>query len=523
MRLTREFMLGRAAARDPAFDGVFLTCVRTTGIYCLPSCRARAPRPENVEHARSPDEARARGFRPCLRCRPDDRWAGRDRDRDGLLRALDAVRARPGDFEDVASFAAAAGVGATKLLQLCREHLHRAPAAALLDARLEAARHGLASSRRTVLAIALDSGFAGSSAFHENFRARFGTTPRGYRALLAADAFALTLPEGHPVGRCFAYQLRDPESLSERGDDRSLHLAARLDGRAAALSLQARAGARPTVRVRVSMVDGRAPGAAAMRAAHRLVTRVLRLDLDPRPGERALARDPRLRPLLRAARGLRPWGTPTAFDCLLFAILGQQVHLGFAHALRRGLTARCGERAGDLQAPPDAAAVAALDRADLLRLRSSGAKADAVLTAARAVATGALDLDALARGAAATAREQLVALRGIGPWTAHYTMLRGLGFADSLPVGDVVLAAEAQRVWELPERPDTAALAARSAPFAPHRGLLAFHLWRSAAARPAGAGAATRRRGGRARGGGYRDPSWQPTSVAQDPIAMGRT
>lgn len=59
--------------RDPRVDGAFFYAVRTTGVYCRPSCGARTPKRENVElHASAADAERA-GFRPCKRCRPDER------------------------------------------------------------------------------------------------------------------------------------------------------------------------------------------------------------------------------------------------------------------------------------------------------------------------------------------------------------------------------------------------------------------------------------------------------------------
>jgi AraC family transcriptional regulator of adaptative response / DNA-3-methyladenine glycosylase II len=484
MDLSRDFMLARAAARDPAYDGVFLTCVKTTGIYCLPSCRAKTPKPQNVEHCRTPEEARARGFRACRRCRPDDFYAGRAPLRDALLAALQRARSSPAEFASVGAFARAIGTGATKALELCRAHLHRPPAEVLLAARLGHARRALQATDRRVLDIALDAGFEGSSAFHANFRARFGTTPRGYRALLDGVQFALALPEPHATAAAFAYQTRDPESPCERGDERAFAKALVLAGRAALLDLR-RAGARVHVAVRCG--DGRAPGRAVMAAAHAAVVRMLRLDLDPAAGERALSRDPRLRPHVRRHRGLRPWGTATPFECVVWAILGQQVHLSFAQQLRAALVRRCGPpvggtvgaQSGGLVAHPDAAAVAALAVDDLLALQCSRQKAECLLAVARAVATGTLDLDALAAGAADVALAALQEHRGIGPWTANYVALRGLLFPDCLPVGDSALATAAASVFELPERPDGERLAALAARFSPHRGLFTFHLWRA--------------------------------------------
>jgi len=70
--LSREEMLRVMTARDAAYDGQFLVGVRTTGVYCLPSCRGRLPKPENVEFFADAESARRTGLRPCKRCRPED-------------------------------------------------------------------------------------------------------------------------------------------------------------------------------------------------------------------------------------------------------------------------------------------------------------------------------------------------------------------------------------------------------------------------------------------------------------------
>ncbi len=63
-------MLEALLARDASFDGVFITAVKTTGIFCRPTCPARRPLPENIEFYATPRDALVAGFRPCRRCRP---------------------------------------------------------------------------------------------------------------------------------------------------------------------------------------------------------------------------------------------------------------------------------------------------------------------------------------------------------------------------------------------------------------------------------------------------------------------
>ncbi|HLQ39306.1 MAG TPA: helix-turn-helix domain-containing protein, partial [Planctomycetota bacterium] len=374
------------------------------------------------------------------------------------------------------AFAARVGCGATKLTDLCRRHFHATPADVVVAARLAFARDRLATTRSSVLDVGLDAGFASSSAFHDNFRAHSGTTPREYRRLLQNRSFALTLPAGFPVADCLHWLSRTPDSACERRIGDTLHLALLLDGRPAVLSLQFTAA---LLRCRVQTV--RAPSPLAMRSAHATVVRLLNLAGDPRPARAVLAADARLLPLLRRRPGLRVFQHQSPFACLLWAILGQQVHLRLAAALRAAVVRAAGQPIGDLIAHPDAAAVAALDAAELRAMHCSRQKTDCLLAAAAAVADGTLDFTTLAAGSAASAASRLQALPGIGPWSSQYVLLRGLGFADALPAGDAALALAMQQLFALPQRPDAAVQQRLAAPFAPHRGLFTFHLWHALA------------------------------------------
>ncbi|MBK8097280.1 MAG: DNA-3-methyladenine glycosylase 2 family protein [Planctomycetes bacterium] len=477
MTLSREFMLARAAARDRRYDGVFLTCVRTTGIYCLPSCKARTPLPANVEHCVTPLEARARGFRACRRCRPDEFHAGRDPAHERLQTVLAAVRSRPGDFADAAAIASTLQVGVTKMAALFRQHLHASAGDTLLAARIAFACERLATSRARVLDIALDAGFASSSAFHDNFKRRTGTTPESYRRLLRADRFTLELPSAFPRAEFLRLWGRDAGGTCERLVDGVLHKAFALAGRPAVLSLAVRHG-RAECRV-----EGAGTGPEAMRQAHATVVRMLDFAGDPEPGIAHLRREPALRPLLRARPGLRLLPAATPWECLAWAIVGQQVNVAFAAALRSAWIERLGERIGDLYVHPSPSAAAALDVGALRRLRFSGPKATHLLTAAAAAAGPSLPLDDLKHATATQAGRQLAAVRGIGPWTVGYVLLRGFQFVDALPVGDVVLAQALQQTLGLQERPDADGVVAATAPFAPYRGQLTMHLWNAAAER----------------------------------------
>jgi 3-methyladenine DNA glycosylase/8-oxoguanine DNA glycosylase len=85
----------------------------------------------------------------------------------------------------------------------------------------------------------------------------------------------------------------------------------------------------------------------------------------------------------------------------------------------------------------------------------------------------------MAEGSAIAAERELTRVRGIGTWTARYMLMRGAGFADCAPVGDVALAAALQKLTEADERPDANEVVKLMRPFAPHRSLATCHLWAS--------------------------------------------
>jgi AraC family transcriptional regulator of adaptative response / DNA-3-methyladenine glycosylase II len=210
-------MIERMLASDPADNGAFIVGVRTTGIYCLPSCRPpRKPNPENVEFFATPEEARAAGLRACKLCRPDDFYLGQHAG-EALVEGLVAGMALdPGAYRNLSALTAAADVGASKLHELFRTHYHTTPAEMLARLRVVAARRMLLHGQRPVAEIAFEVGFESLSAFNENFRKYTAMTPAKYRRLPDEAVFELTLPDDYPLARILAYLGRDRNSLTER-------------------------------------------------------------------------------------------------------------------------------------------------------------------------------------------------------------------------------------------------------------------------------------------------------------------
>lgn len=167
-------------ARDAAADDAFFTCVKTTGVYCRPSCPARHPKPENVRFATTREEAEDLGFRPCRRCKPDE--AGRERRNAGIV--ADACRFIEAAEEPPSLDALAARSG------LSRFHFHRlfkgatglTPKAYADAERARRARAALSDGATSVTAAIYDAGFGSNGRFYEAADGMFGMTPSDFRA-----------------------------------------------------------------------------------------------------------------------------------------------------------------------------------------------------------------------------------------------------------------------------------------------------------------------------------------------------
>ena len=280
----------------------------------------------------------------------------------------------------------------------------------------------------------------------------------------------ITLPEGYRAADTLAFHGRDPESPSERVAGGVLRKAMWVGGGPGLL----------TVRFTESGAEAQgAPGAETT------LRRLLGLHLDPRPFEKAVKRDPLFGPLVKARPGLRVLLTATPFEALVWAILGQQINLALAFRLRRRVIERYGAEVEGLFAHPRPEDLAEADPEELGRMQVSRAKTACLIALSANVAAGRLPLDALAAWDAAEADARLRAEKGIGPWTSHYVLMRGLGLPDCVPLGDSALATALERRLSLGARPGVKEVAALMAPYAPHRSLASFHLWAALKGQPA--------------------------------------
>lgn len=465
MKLPEPMSWDRAEARKGKFDGKFILGVMTTGIYCLPSCAARPPKAQNVRLFTTEGQAKAAGLRACKRCRPDLYYKGEDENVALFQGLAERVAAAPENFADASALAKAAGVSLTKLGDLYRDHAHLAPVQWLRRARIKHAAAELLASGDRVAEIGFGAGFESESVFHRQFLSQMRMTPGAYRALDGAQIFMLHLPHLYRAREILAYHARDPESVSERSEENRIWKALHTAEGPAVLEISIEP-AQAWVRVHAE----KRLGHGSMAALHGAALKILALTHDVTSFETRHA------DFVQTRRGLRMPLLPTGFDALCWGIIGQQINVKFAAAMRREMVALAGEKIGDMRAHPTPERVADIGVPALAARRYSRSKAQYLIDAAAAVATGKLSVENLSEGSAIAAEKALTAQRGIGTWTARYVLMRG-GFADAAPVGDAALAAALQRLHNLPQRPDSDETARLMSAFAPHRSLATMHLW----------------------------------------------
>lgn len=455
----------RAEARKGKFNGKFILGVMSTGIYCLPSCAARPPKPQNVRLFTTEAGAKAAGLRACKRCRPDLYYKGEDENIALFQGLVSRVCAAPENFSDASALARETGVSLTKLGDLFRDHAHLAPVSWLRRMRVKRAASELLAGGDKVAEIGFGSGFESESVFHRQFLSQMRMTPGAYRALDGAEVFLLHLPVGYRAKEILAYHARDPQSLSERSEGNRIWKALHTGDGPAVLEMSIEPG-QAWVRVHAEAKLGH----SSMAALHGAALKILALTQDVRQFEARHAE------FVKNRRGLRMPLLPTGFDALCWGIIGQQINVKFASSLRREMVALAGEKIGDMRTHPSPERVANIGVPALASRRYSRSKAQYLIDAAGAVAAGKLDIENLGEGSAIAAEKTLTAQRGIGTWTARYVLMRA-GFADAAPVGDSALATALQRLHNLPERPDADESARLMSRFAPHRSLATMHLW----------------------------------------------
>ncbi len=175
--MSREEMWRAVEGRDASFDGKFVTAVRTTGIYCRPSCPSRHPKKENVEFYTTPEAAESAGYRSCKRCRP------RDADTPQVVyvkKACDYIRIHAGEKITLDDLAAEALVSAYHLQRTFKRVMGVSPRQYQEACRIERLKGELRIGTPVTKAV-YDSGYGSTSWLYSDSHAKLGMTPGTYR------------------------------------------------------------------------------------------------------------------------------------------------------------------------------------------------------------------------------------------------------------------------------------------------------------------------------------------------------
>ncbi len=207
------------------------------------------------------------------------------------------------------------------------------------------------------------------------------------------------------------------------------------------------------------------------------------LERDMRPFYELAARDPVLQGAAKAYAGLRVMGIPELFEALAWGIIGQQINLPFAYRLKRRLVERYGDAAvhggRTYYMFPAAEKVADLTVGAMDGLQLTVKKREYLIDTAQLIAGGKLTKSALLEaGSMRQAERMLTEIRGIGPWTANYVLMRCLRFADAFPIDDVGLQLAVKSVLGLDRKPFKSELVDLSAHWRGWEAYAVFYLWR---------------------------------------------
>ncbi len=466
-------------SRDRRFDGVFYTAVRTTGIYCRPSCPARTPAPSNVTFHPTAASAHGAGYRACKRCLPDATPGSPEWDvaADVAGRAMRLIADGLVDREGVDGLAARIGYTPRHLGRLLTQELGATPLGLARARRAHTARVLVETTDLPLTDVAFAAGFASVRQFNQTLRDIYAASPTQLRgrhdALPTRGVISVRLPVRTPYDARalldFLARRALPGVEVVRGDvyARTLRLPHGHGTVELELPHSTRAGETAVAGARFTLSDLRDFTAAAERTR-----RLLDADCDPVAVSSALGDDELLGPLIAGSPGLRVPGHVDGDEVAVRAVVGQQVSVAGA----RTVAGRFVQQWGDLIESdvvglthlfPSSAVLAARDPEELSMPRARGR---ALVALCAALAEGRIVLD---RGADRhDVRESLLALPGIGPWTADYIALRALGDPDVFLPTDIgirdalsALGQDPRRAGELSER------------WRPWRSYAQLHLW----------------------------------------------
>jgi AraC family transcriptional regulator of adaptative response / DNA-3-methyladenine glycosylase II len=458
-----------------------ISAVSTTGIYCRAGCVAR-PHVRNVTKYASSVSAEAAGYRACLRCRPDrePEWVPPESMPVPLRRAVGLISDGVLDTATEDELAAMVGFSPRHLRRLFLEHVGATPSFVARSRRAHFARSLIDDTSLSITEIAFASGFSSVRQMNRVVKEVFHFTPTDLRRRTksrvsnAADGglqLDLRLP---PL--TYANEIVDfleprctpgVENVESGVYRRTLELC----GHAGAIEIAPVAADLLRLTVHLPTYSGLVDVLARVR-------RLFGADMDHDTAMSALRAEPLIGSSVEAAPGTRITGSWDGFESAVRIVVGQQITVVGASTLTGRIAAACGRHVGgighlqlDRLFPRPEEIVAG----DLGNLGLTERRIDTLKRLADAVLVGDIDLAADAH----IVRASLVAIPGIGPWTAELVAMRVCRDRDAFPASDLGIRKGASALvgGDLMSAKDVEALAER---WQPHRALAAAHLWRAA-------------------------------------------
>lgn len=468
-------------SRDARFDGLFITAVRSTGIYCRPSCPARTPKASNVQFFATSAAAHEAGYRACKICLPDAAPGSPDWNRRGDVsaRAMRLIASGVIDREGVSGLAARLGYSSRHLTRILTSELGAGPLALGRAQRAQTARMLLAGTELSMSDVAFSAGFSSVRQFNDTIQSVYAMSPSQVRAhrrrreQVTPGVIDLVLPVRQPFDAAGLFSWMQARAIPgvEVATATSYARTMRTPSGVAWFQVQLDSNDRLRLTARMAQLSDLPILVAGAR-------RLFDLDADPMAIDGTLAAHAELQPLVARISGIRVPGTVDAAEQLIRAMVGQQITVAAARTALTRLVELLGEPAAGFDDTwrvfPTMATIAARGHEVL---RGPKARISAITGAAAALADGTLAPTAADDNAAL--RAELLALPGVGPWTADYARMRITGDPDVILPGDVAVRSGAARAG-IPSSPR--ALADWSTRVSPWRSYLTAHLWRAVGA-----------------------------------------
>lgn len=455
MKLDQDACYEAVKAHDRRFDGLLFTCVSSTGIYCRPVCRAPLPKRQYCSFVKTAAEAEKAGFRPCLRCRPE-RAPGMHTEDSTVHRIATHIDTTLLADESLTDVAKRYGISDRHMRRLFMETFGVEPLQYVTTRRLLFAKQLLQDTSLPVVQVAYASGFGSEARLLAQMKRVYGLTPSQLRKRKMTRSAVVVLrtdyrpPFDWPALLAFLSRRTTPY---EWVDGNTYH---RQVG---------------TLEIIVKNVPSKSqleihiPSELA-RQSHGILQKIRTLfDLDANPGsiEAVLMKDSLLAPFVERFPGTRVPGCWDTFETLLRTVVGQQVSVAGAATVMRRLVEHIG-------VTPDV--VAASSPEMIAQLGMPRRRAETIWKLGLMVQSGELDLN---ERDPTRFYDALVAIPGIGPWTAEYLRMRILHYPDAFPAGDLGLQKALVPGRRLTERQ----LLAEAERWRPWRSYATVLLWRS--------------------------------------------